>query len=173
MATVEPLFRIVADGEIELEADVIETRLARVREGQPTQVEVAGVGSVAGRVRLISAEVDRSTRLGRVRIFLGDDPQLRVGAFARGHIETARSRGLAVPSSAILYSDGGATVQLVKDGKVVTRSVDLGLSSGGVVEVRQGLAEGDLVVAKSGTFLRDGDAVSPALEASKTSELQP
>ena len=46
------------------------------RGGGPRQVE--------GTVRLVSPEVDKSTRLGRVRIFLGDNPGLRVGAFARG-----------------------------------------------------------------------------------------
>lgn len=172
VATVEPLFRIVAAAEIELEADVIETRLSRVREGQPVQVEASGAGQTPGKVRLISAEVDRATRLGRVRIFLGDNPQLRVGAFARGHIETARGRGLAVPASAVLYSENGATVQLVRNGKITTRTVALGLASGGIIEIRDGLVESDLVVSKSGTFLRDGDAVAPVVEASKTSEVR-
>ena len=30
-----------------------------------------------------------------------------------------------------------------------------------LAEVREGLSEGDVVVARSGTFLRDGDAVRP------------
>jgi hypothetical protein len=30
-----------------------------------------------------------------------------------------------------------------------------------MIEVRAGLREGDLVVARSGTFLRDGDLVRP------------
>jgi hypothetical protein len=30
-----------------------------------------------------------------------------------------------------------------------------------MVEIRAGLSEGDLVVARSGTFLRDGDLVRP------------
>ena len=163
LASVEPLFRIVAAGEIELDAEVIETRLAKLRADQPARIEVAGAGEVAGKVRLVSAEVDKATRLGRVRVFLGDNPALRVGAFARGLIETARGSGLAVPAAAVLYGEQGASVQLVSDGKVATRPVKLGLAAGGLVEVREGLAEGDVVVAKSGTFLRDGDSVKPVL----------
>ncbi|MET0567915.1 MAG: efflux RND transporter periplasmic adaptor subunit, partial [Hyphomicrobiaceae bacterium] len=150
-------------GEIELDAEVIETRLAKLRADQPARIEVAGAGEVAGKVRLVSAEVDKATRLGRVRVFLGDNPALRVGAFARGLIETARGSGLAVPAAAVLYGEQGASVQLVSDGKVATRPVKLGLAAGGLVEVREGLAEGDVVVAKSGTFLRDGDIVKPIL----------
>jgi HlyD family secretion protein len=160
LASVDPMFRIVAAGEIELDAEVIETKLARVKVDQPVQIEVAGA-SVTGKVRLVSPEVDRSTRLGRVRVFIGDNPALRVGAFARGLIETAQGRGLSVPASAILYDADGASVQIVQGGKVATRRVKLGLTAGGVAEVREGLAEGDHVVAKSGTFLRDGDLVRP------------
>jgi len=40
----------------------------------------------------------------------------------------------------------------------------------GLVEVREGLALGDVVVAKAGTFLRDGDAVRPVHPNSKISE---
>lgn len=171
LASVEPMFRIVAAGEIELDAEVIETRMARVKQDQPVQIEVTGLGIVPGQIRLVSPEVDRGTRLGRVRVFIGDNPALRVGAFARGIIETARGRGLAVPASAILYDAEGASVQVVHDGKVATRRVKLGLASGGIAEVREGLAEGDLVVVKSGTFLRDGDLVRPVFAAAgKVSE---
>lgn len=171
LASADPMFRIVAAGEIELDAEVIETRLARVKADQPVQIEVAGAGVVSGKVRLVSPEVDRGTRLGRVRVFIGDNPALRIGAFARGLIETARGRGLSVPTSAILYDADSASVQVVHDGKITTRHIKLGLTSGGTAEVREGLTEGDLVVAKSGTFLRDGDLVRPMFApAGKVSE---
>lgn len=159
----EPMFRIVAKGEVELDAEVIETRLHSVKEGQTARVDVAGLGTVEGKVRLVSPEVDKSTRLGRVRIFLGDDPGLRVGSFARGVIATSSGNGLAVPSSAVLYGPNGPTVQVVRANRVETRRIKTGLASGAMVEVREGLEDGDLVVARSGTFLREGDAVRPVL----------
>ncbi len=159
----EPIFRIVAKGEVELDAEVIETRLGTVKEGQAARVEVAGVGTISGTVRLVSPEVDKATRLGRVRIFLGDNPGLRVGSFARGVIATANGSGLAVPASGILYGPDGPTVQVVRDNRVETRKVKTGLAGGTLVEVREGLEEGDLVVARAGTFLREGDAVRPVV----------
>ena len=157
----EPMFRIVAQGEVELEAEIPETRLAAVRVGQPARVEVAGAGEVTGSVRLVSPEVDKATRLGRVRIHLGDDPSLRVGAFARGSIETAAGEGLAVPLAAVLFGSDGPVAQLIRENRVETRKIQIGLSTGSMIEVRAGLSEGDLVVARSGTFLRDGDLVRP------------
>jgi HlyD family secretion protein len=157
----EPMFRIVAKGEVELDAEVVETRLAAIALGQKARVEVAGLGEVTGMVRLVSPEVDKSTRLGRVRIFLGDNPGLRVGAFGRATIETATSSGLAVPAAAVLYGPNGPTVQVVRGNRVETRAVKVGLAADALVEVRGGLADGDLVVARAGTFLRDGDTVRP------------
>ena len=170
MGASEPMFRIVAKGEVELDAEVTETRISSVRIGQPARVEVAGVGEIAGTVRIVSPEVDKATRLGRVRIYLGDNPALRVGAFARGTIETANSRGLAVPASAVLYTPEGASVQVVRDHRVETRPVKIGLAAGALAEVREGLSEGEMVVARSGTFLRDGDAVRPLVGKAKLSE---
>jgi RND family efflux transporter MFP subunit len=167
----EPMFRIVANGEVELDAEVIETRLASVKEGQTARVEVAGLGTVEGKVRLVSPEVDKSTRLGRVRIFLGDNPDLRVGSFARGVIATSSGNGLAVPASAVLYGPDGPTVQVVRANRVETRRIKTGLASGAMVQVREGVADGDLVVARAGTFLREGDAVRPVIaERTKLSE---
>jgi len=105
-----------------------------------------------------------------VRIFLGDDPKLRIGSFARGTIDTANGYGLAVPTSAVVFDAEGAFVQIVRDGRVIRRSIETGLRSGGLVEVRQGLVEGDVVVARAGTFLRDGDAVRAVLPNAKISE---
>jgi len=41
------------------------------------------------------------------------------------------------------------------------RNIEIGLTSGGLVEVRKGVVEGDRVIARAGTFLKDGDIVRP------------
>jgi RND family efflux transporter MFP subunit len=167
----EPLFRMVARGEIELDAELSETRMAHVTVGQKAKVQVAGAGEVEGTVRLISPEVDKATRLGKVRVFLGSRSDLRVGAFARGIIETGRAHNIAVPQSAILYDEEGhASVQIVEAGIIVKRRIETGLAAGNQVEIKSGVAEGDLVVAKAGTFLREGDAVRASEPTPKVSE---
>jgi RND family efflux transporter MFP subunit len=169
--TGEPMFRIIARGEIELDAEVPEAQLARMKAGQPAVVTVPGLGDVSGQVRLVSPEVDRATRLGRVRIGLKSDEPLRIGGFGRGYVTTADTNGLAVPASAVLYGHDGATIQIVQDGKVVTRQVKIGARADGLVEIIEGAAEGDVVVARAGTFLRNGDMVRPSFDAtSKISE---
>lgn len=168
-AAADPLFRIIANGEIELEGEVTETQLVRLREGAPAQVSIDQGRTIEGRVRNISPEVDRATRLGRVRVALPRDPALRIGAFARGTVELARTTAVAVPLSAVLYSTKGAAVQVVIDERIETRQVRPGLSADGFVQV-EGVSTGDLVVTRAGSFLRDGDAVRPVLAESAQAE---
>lgn len=162
MAAAEPLFRIVADGAIELEADVAEVELPNLKLGQAVAVTPAGSDKpLAGTIRLISPEVDRASRLGKLRIALTGNPPVAVGSFARGVIETGRKTSIVLPLSAITYARGGAMVQAVKDGRVTTKKVTLGLIGGGRAEIASGLAEGESVVARAGTFVRDGDLITP------------
>ena len=156
----EPLFRLIARGEIELEGEVPETWLARMKVGNTATLSLDQGRIVAGTVRRVYPEVDRMTRLGKVRIRLADDPALRIGAFARGSVEIARREGVAVPVSSLIYaSDGRASLLVVKDGRVEARKVTPGLSAEGFTEIRDGVAAGERVVARAGSFLRDGDRV--------------
>lgn len=156
----EPLFRLIARGEIELEGEVPEGWLPRLKVGDAAQLDLQDGRVLAGKVRRVYPEVDRTTRLGKVRVALGDDPALRIGAFARGTVEVARRTGVSVPVSSLLFAaDGSAGVLVVRDGRVEARSVAPGLSAEGFSEIRSGLSAGESVVARAGSFLRDGDRV--------------
>lgn len=159
----EPMFRMIENGEIELDAEVPQAHLVRLAVGQKARIAIPGNGEVEGSVRLISPSVDPATRLGRVRILLGKDPNLRIGTFARGEVIVARGMGLAVPRSAVLFGKSGPSVQVVENDTVETRPVTLGLAEADTIELRSGVSEGTLVVAKSGTFLRNGDRVRPVI----------
>jgi HlyD family secretion protein len=158
-ARAEPLFRIAAKGEMELLAETTVKSLASIAPDQPAKIGIIGVGELSGKVRMASKSISPTTQLGQVRVFVGSDPRLRVGAFGRASIEVGRRCGPAIPLSAVLYSQGGAVVQVVRDGSVETRRVTVGLLAKGQAEIREGLAEGDVVVVRAGAFVRDGDRI--------------
>ena len=167
-ASAEPLFRLIARGEIELEGEVPETGLARLRAGAPASLDLDtpdGPVAVSGRVRVVYPEVDRATRLGKVRITLAADPRLQIGAFARGAVEAARRTGVAVPLASVVYGASGPTVLVASGERVEQRPIRTGLSAGGFIEVRDGVKAGEAVVARAGSFLRDGDRVRPIYPA--------
>jgi hypothetical protein len=59
---------------------------------------------------------------------------------------------------------------VVRNNRVETRPIVVGQLSGGEAEVRQGLAEGDLVVARAGAFFREGDRVRPFVDGVPTGQ---
>ena len=162
----DPLFRIVADGAIDLEADVPEQSMARLAIDMPVKIDLAGpVKPVDGKVRLISQEVDKVSRTGKVRIALDASSTARVGAFASGEVSIATSQGLGVPSTAVVRDAKGESVLVVKDNVVQARKVTTGIVEGDWVEAKDGLVADDKVVARAAAFLRPGDRVTPVATA--------
>lgn len=156
----DPLFTIARDGAVDLDAEVPEASMARLKVGQSAQVTPAGFAHpVEGKVRLIAAQVDKATRLGKAKIALADDPSLRPGTYGRGVVELGRREALTVPLSAVMFDADGAYVMVVEDGTVHERRVTAGLKGHGLVEISAGLKPQDVVVVRAGGFLRDGDRV--------------
>jgi HlyD family secretion protein len=156
-----PLFRIASRGDMELLAETPVKSLLRLAAGQSAKIEIIGVGEFSGNVRQFSMTINPTTQLGQVRVSVGSDSRLRVGAFGRAIIELGRRCGPSVPLSAVLYETASAVIQVVRDGRVETRPVTVGLIAAGQAEIREGVSEGDLVIARSGAFFRDGDRVRP------------
>lgn len=162
IATSEPLFRLVARGDIDLEADIPEASFARLKVGQPVTIDVLGHDdAITGFVRLIAPEMNRSTRLGRVRIAIPANSPVALGAFGRGIVLIAERNALVVPLSAVSFGGEDASVQVVSEGVVGTRRVETGMRSGGRIEITSGIGDGEAVVSVAGTFVRDGDHVRP------------
>ncbi|MEW6255919.1 MAG: efflux RND transporter periplasmic adaptor subunit [Pseudomonadota bacterium] len=160
----DPLFTIARDGAVDLDAEVPEASMARLKVGQTAKVTPAGFSHpVEGQVRLIAAQVDKSTRLGEVKIALADDPHLRPGTYGRGVVELGRREALTVPLSSVMFDAEGAYVMLVEDGMVRERRVAAGLKGHGLVEITSGLKPQDVVVVRAGGFLREGDRVRPVM----------
>ena len=159
----DPLFRIAAEGELDVAAEVPAKQASRLAIGQLATVKVAGMDELPAYVRVVSAIVDPTTQLGQMRIALTKNPLLRVGAFARATISLGQSCGPSIPLSALLFGPDGAVVQTIHNNRIETRRVTAGLSGNSNVQIRDGLAQGDIIVVRAGAFLREGDRVRPVL----------
>lgn len=163
----QPMFVLIRDGLLNLEADVAEADLLRLSVGQPVSLRSIGVADrLTGSVRLIEPTIDATTRLGRARIALDKPELVRPGLFAEADILVARREGLAVPLTAVSTSaDGATSVMRVGDDGVVERlDVTTGIRDGGAIEILTGLSAGDMLVARAGAFVRPGDRINPVPE---------
>ncbi|WP_417807216.1 efflux RND transporter periplasmic adaptor subunit [Thioclava sp.] len=163
-ASGDPIYRLIVNGTLEVEAEVIETDLGQVTVGDSTELSVAGVGEVGGTVRLISPTVDPQTRLGTIRIGVPLQDSLRSGLFSSGWVTTQHHDGVTVPVTAVLTDADGTYVQLLDKDVITRRPVVTGLIWQNRREILSGLSAGDAVVAKAGAFFGNGDHVTPVSE---------
>ena len=161
----EALFSIIARSEFDLAGQVPTEYLARLAVNQTAKIKIIGAGEVEGKVRRVAPTVEPNTQLGQVIVGLTTNRKLLVNSSGRAMIKTGQSCGVAVPLTAVLYGSAGTIVQVVKRDRIETRQVEVGLMSGGQIEIREGLAEGDVVVARAGALLREGDSVRPVTSA--------
>jgi RND family efflux transporter MFP subunit len=154
------LFRIVRDGRVELNMQVTESDLHHIAAGMPATVTSESTGPVTGTVRIVTPQVDASTRLGYARISVPWSSGLRPGMFAQGRIEAGNQSVLVVPPGAVVYSANTPGVFVVgAEGKAHFHKVVLGDHVGNSIVVKDGVAAGDRVVTTGAGFLNDGDTV--------------
>jgi multidrug efflux pump subunit AcrA (membrane-fusion protein) len=159
----EALFNIVARSEYDLVGMVPVKDIAKLQVGQPARIKIIGAGEVDARVRRIAPTIEPNSQLGQV--FIGITPARRflINSGGRALIKTGQSCNIAVPLTAILYGSAGTVVQVIRRARVETRRVETGLMAAGQVEIKEGLQEGDIVVARAGALLREGDPVRPVM----------
>ncbi|MBC9882041.1 HlyD family efflux transporter periplasmic adaptor subunit [Bradyrhizobium sp. INPA01-394B] len=161
----EALFTIVARSEYDLVGLVATNDVRKLAVNQPTTVRIAGAGDIDGKVRRIGPTVEPNIQQGMVYIGISSQKRLLLNASGRALIKTGQSCNVAVPLTAVQYSSAGTVVQVIRRNRVETKRVEIGLMSGGNIEVRDGLNEGDIVVARAGALLREGDPVRPVMAA--------
>jgi len=157
----EALFTILARSEFDLIGLVPTQNLSRLKVNQSARIKIVGAGEVNGKVTRVAPTVEPNSQLGQVTIAVTSNQRLLVNSSGRALIKTGQNCGVSVPLTAVLYGTAGTVVQVVRRQRVETRRVEVGLMSGGQVEIRDGLAEGDIVVARAGALLREGDPVRP------------
>jgi len=155
----EALFSIIARNEFDLVGMVPTQDLPKLAVNQTARIRVVGAGEVEGKVRRVASTVEPNSQLGQVFVGITTNRKLFVNSSGRAVITTGQSCGVAVPLTAVLYGTAGTVVQVVRRARIETRRVQVGLMSGGQVEIRDGLIEGDIVVARAGALLREGDPV--------------
>ncbi|MDR3612932.1 MAG: efflux RND transporter periplasmic adaptor subunit [Candidatus Obscuribacterales bacterium] len=154
----KPLITIGDYHNVWIKADVYEKDLAKVREGQPIELELDSFPGekFAGKLDYVSSSLDADNRTLTVRAQVPNPSgKLKPKMFARMKILVGEHRVLTIPKSAV-QDAGTEKVVYIPAGqnKFIERQVKLGDESGDNIEVLQGLKPGDRVVTKGSFELR-------------------
>ncbi len=161
------LFRIVRDSRLEVDAEIPETDLGAVKAGMPATVYSDKIGEMSGRVRIVTSEVNATSRLGVARVALSSMGGFRPGMFARVRIDAGDQPALVVPSAAVLYRENRPGVFVVDAAKKVHfRRIQILTNTGDRVAAT-GLSAGEQVVVDGAGFLGEGDLVRISAAAPK------
>ncbi len=159
---------IVDMASIEIEVDVNESYIARVKPGQRVEAVLDAYPEwrIPAKVRTVIPTADRQKATVKVRISFDQlDPRILPDmgvkvAFLANEPDSGRVPARAlVPRESLRQLNGQPVVFVFRDGVLERRAVSLGADRGGDVEITGGLGPGDRVVVKGPAGLRDGQRV--------------
>jgi RND family efflux transporter MFP subunit len=164
---------------LEVEVDVNEAYIARVRRGQGSRITLDAYPdtSFRGQVRQVVPTADRQRATVQVKVSILDrDSRILPEMGARVDFlepDTARTGAdgavpvLRVPLAAVRDEAGQAVVYLVRAGRLVRREVTAGPESGGYREIRSGLSGGEQLLVGGLETPQDGMRVKVAVSAER------
>lgn len=151
---------VVALSPIKLRVTVPEKVAGMVRTGVDVSVTVeAYPGRIfKGTVNRICPALDTKTRCLTVEaIFPNKDGLLKPGFFAQGRVVTkARDKALFVPEESVVSFAGIRKVYVIADGKASERVVKTGEKFENMVEITEGLKDGEVVATSALSKLSTG-----------------
>lgn len=158
-----PLFRIADTSRLVAELHIPQSEIGRIRSGQDAAILVDATPgrTFAATIDRISPTIDAEDGSFRATIYIDNrEGLLAPGMFARFSIACEKHAGaLVIPSRALLREDNHDVLYVVEDGIAVRRPVRVGIESGDMTEIVEGLAAGEPVVVTGQGSLRDGSRV--------------
>jgi Cu(I)/Ag(I) efflux system membrane fusion protein len=162
-ASVDPGTEIVTIADLArvwVFAEVPEADIPLVAVGSAARIDLPASGRAPfeAKVAFVYPTLSERTRTLRVRFELDNaDGTLRPGLYGNARFRAERKDALLVPRDAVVDTGSAQHVFVAHGSELVPRRVALGVASGDHVEVREGLAEGEEVVA-AGVFLIDSES---------------
>jgi HlyD family secretion protein len=158
------IFLLISTGELWIRAWVDETDMAKLSPDQPARIVFRSEPGrpYPGKLVRLGRETDRETRQFVVDVQVNSLPaNWSVGQRAEVYIQSARKTDtLLVPARLLLRDKAGVGLYVLAGGKASWRPLKTGLRATEAVEVLEGLAPGDTVIAPAGSQeIRDGKRV--------------
>lgn len=158
-------------GSLQVEVDVSESNLAKVKSGQPCEIQLDALpdSRFRGEVHMIVPTADRSKATVMVKVrFVDQDSRIlpemsaKVAFLERPVGPAERKPRTAVNPVAVAKRDGKDVVFVVHGDRVAAVPVTLGLRIGDAVEVTSGVKAGERIVLRPLDKMKDGKKIKTA-----------
>ncbi len=162
-----PIIAIIDTSKVKITVPIVESDIKKIRLGQSVYVTTDAYPTVRfyGKIEKIMPLTDFVTRTTKVQILV-DNPSryLKPGLFTRVVIETGSRPILALPLDALMRLQGSGNCYCFRiDNNIVEKTyIDIGETYNGMVEIKNGLKAGDIVVVSSQGILETGKKVMPS-----------
>ncbi|WP_418791060.1 efflux RND transporter periplasmic adaptor subunit [Phosphitispora sp. TUW77] len=153
-----PVMSVVNIDRVFIEGTVAESDIALVKEGQEVTVRVDAAGnSFKGTVKLLSPVANAQTKGYPVKIEIDNpDHNLKPGMFAEIELVTKNKEGvITIPKEALITRNSLNVIYMVKGSIVEQRQVEPGIETDNVIEIVNGLSEGEMFVIEGQHSLAD------------------
>jgi Cu(I)/Ag(I) efflux system membrane fusion protein/cobalt-zinc-cadmium efflux system membrane fusion protein len=165
----QTLYKVADLSTVWVEAAVYEHELSLIRVGQAASVTLDAYPGQRfdGRAVYVYPYVEEATRTVKVRFaFANAAGRLKPGMYANVELRAPASRGLTIPSDAVLDSGTRQTVFVAQgEGNFVPRAVTVGRHVGDTVEITRGLEEGEQVASAAAFFLDSESQLRAGLQS--------
>ena len=163
-AMASPIFTVQQIIPVKLLVGISEGDYTKVSKGDKVTLTVDALPgkTFAGTIKRIYPTIDPMTHTVNVEVQVPNtDRVLRPGMYAKVGVTFGHNRSIVVPDASVvrLQGSGQRNVFVVEDGVAVQKEVSLGRHFDGQYEILSGLEEGELVVVKGGSALRNGALV--------------
>lgn len=167
LTNAEALFTLAKNSVAEIEAEPNAEELASLKIGMKAEVIIDKNTVIPGVIRLITPQLNNSTRTGKVRVAFNDERFVAtIGAFADTNIHLdVENVKTAIPFSSVLFKTNGKSYAMTVDDKGLVNQVEIvvGTIDNHMVEVRSGLKPTDTVIYQANAFINSGDKIKPVL----------
>jgi cobalt-zinc-cadmium efflux system membrane fusion protein len=157
LESANPLITIADLKTVWIIGDVYEKDVAKLARGKQVEITLQAYpdGRWSGHIDSLSGALDPTTRTLKVRVALPNpDQKLKPEMFGAIHVSAGTHPALVVPAGAIIREGNAATVFLNNAGKPEQRTVTVGQTVDGNVEILNGLRAGDEVAATGAELLK-------------------
>lgn len=174
-ANITPATRIASLQSVKpakIDFSVPERYSPRIKVGQKVFFTISSMpDTLEAEIYAVEPRIEASSRSLQIRaLYPNTDSHLRPGAFANVHIRLPEAGSvIKIPANALIPALQGAKVLLSKNGKVKEQNIRVGQRFENIVEVTEGLQEGDTIITSGILQLKPGMPVNVTIKKSAES----